>query len=72
VSGTLPSANGGTASVSFYRGGSGLVGKNFTFPNASATVLTDNAVVSVAQGGIEHRQRNEPLWREIRPSAAHG
>jgi hypothetical protein len=46
--------------------------KNFTFPNASATVLTDNAVVSVAQGGIEHRQRNEPLWREIRPSAAHG
>lgn len=51
VTGTLPSANGGTANTAFaVTGPSGSV-KTFTFPNASATVLTTNAPVTMQQGG---------------------
>ncbi len=51
VSGTLPSANGGTANAFFTVSGPASSTKTFTFPNASSTVLTDNAAVTVAQGG---------------------
>ena len=51
VANILPSANGGTANGFFTVSGPATSTKTFTFPNASATVLTDNAVVTVAQGG---------------------
>jgi hypothetical protein len=51
VSGILPGANGGTGNGFFAVSGPATSLKTFTFPNASATVLTDNATVTVAQGG---------------------
>jgi hypothetical protein len=51
VTGILPSANGGTANAFFTVAGPATSAKTFTFPNASANVLTDNALVTVAQGG---------------------
>lgn len=51
VTGILPSANGGTNNAFFTVSGPATSAKTFTFPNASATVLTDNAVVTGAQGG---------------------
>ncbi len=47
----LPGANGGTGIAFFAVSGPATSLKTFTFPNASATVLTDNAAVTVAQGG---------------------
>lgn len=49
--GILPSANGGTANAFFTVSGPTTSAKTFTFPNASSTVLTSNALVTVAQGG---------------------
>lgn len=50
VKGILGIANGGTGSAYF-----GITGptaaRTYTFPDASATVLTSNAAVTVAQGG---------------------
>lgn len=51
VANTLPSGNGGTGSAFFGVAGPSSSVKTYTFPNASATVLTDNAAVTVAQGG---------------------
>lgn len=51
VTGILPTANGGTANAFFTVAGPATSAKTFTFPNASANVLTDNAVVTAAQGG---------------------
>jgi hypothetical protein len=51
VSGTLPAANGGTASAFVGFSGPSSSVKTFTLPNASSTILTDNAAVTVAQGG---------------------
>lgn len=51
VSGILPGANGGTANGFFAVSGPTTSLKTFTFPDASATVLTSNAVVTLAQGG---------------------
>ena len=51
VSGILPGANGGSGNGFFAVSGPAASLKTFTFPNASATVLTDNAAVTVAQGG---------------------
>ena len=51
VSGILPSANGGTGNGFFAVSGPTTSLKTFTFPDASATVLTTNALVTVAQGG---------------------
>ena len=51
VTGILPGANGGTNNGFFAVTGPTTSLKTFTFPNASATVLTDNADVTVAQGG---------------------
>jgi hypothetical protein len=51
VTGILPGANGGTANGFFAVAGPASSLKTFTFPNASANVLTDNAAVSGAQGG---------------------
>ena len=50
VKGILPSANGGTASAYLTVSGP-TAARTFTFPDASATVLTSNAAVTVAQGG---------------------
>lgn len=50
-SGILPGANGGTGNGFFAVSGPSTSLKTFTFPNASATVLTNNAAVTVAQGG---------------------
>jgi hypothetical protein len=51
VTGILPTANGGTANAFFTVTGPATSAKTFTFPNASSTVLTSNAAVTVAQGG---------------------
>lgn len=51
VSGTLAAGNGGTGNAFFSVSGPASSTKTFTFPNASANVLTDNAAVTVAQGG---------------------
>ena len=51
VTGILPTANGGTGMAFFTVSGPASTAKTFTFPNANATVLTDNAAVTVAQGG---------------------
>jgi hypothetical protein len=51
VSGILPSANGGTNNGFFAVTGPSAALRTFAFPNASATVLTDNALVTSAQGG---------------------
>jgi hypothetical protein len=51
VTGILPGANGGTGNGFFAVSGPATSLKTFTFPNASATVLTDNALITVAQGG---------------------
>lgn len=47
----LAGANGGTGNGFFAVSGPVTSLKTFTFPNASATVLTTNAAVTVAQGG---------------------
>jgi hypothetical protein len=51
VSGILPGANGGTGNGFFAVTGPAASLKTFTFPNASASVLTDNTAVTTAQGG---------------------
>ena len=47
----LLGTNGGTSNGFFSITGPATSLKTFTFPNASATVLTSNAAVTVAQGG---------------------
>lgn len=47
----LLGTNGGTSNGFFSVTGPATALRTFTFPNASATVLTDNALVTVAQGG---------------------
>lgn len=47
----IASAFGGTNNGFFAVSGPASSTKTFTFPNASANVLTDNAAVTVAQGG---------------------
>ena len=51
VTGILPSANGGTGNGFTKFSGPTTAEKTFTLPNANATILTDNAVVTIAQGG---------------------
>ncbi len=51
VSGILGAANGGTGNGFTAFTGPTTSTKTFTLPNASATILTDNALVTVAQGG---------------------
>ncbi len=51
VSGILPGANGGTGNGFFAVSGPTSTLKTFALPDASATILTDNAVVTGAQGG---------------------
>jgi hypothetical protein len=51
VTGILPGANGGTGNGFTAVTGPTTSLKTFTLPDASATILTDNAAVTVAQGG---------------------
>ena len=51
VSGILPGGNGGTGSGFTQFAGTNTSLKTFTLPNASANILTDNAAVTMAQGG---------------------
>lgn len=51
VSGILPVANGGTNNAFFTVSGPASSAKTYTLPNATTTILTTNAAVSVAQGG---------------------
>ncbi len=51
ITGILGSANGGTANGFTKFSGPSSSEKTFTLPDASATVLTDNAAVTAAQGG---------------------
>jgi hypothetical protein len=51
VSGILPGVNGGTNNAFFAVSGPAASLKTFAFPNVSATVLTTNAAVTMAQGG---------------------
>lgn len=50
VTGTLPTANGGTG-IAFFTAAGPTAARIFTFPDAAATVLTSNAAVTVPQGG---------------------
>lgn len=52
VSGILPGANGGSQNGFFAVTGPAGSLKTFTLPNASATILTNNAAVTLAQGGL--------------------
>lgn len=52
VGGILPGANGGTANGFTAFSGPTTSLKTFALPNASATILTTNALVTVPQGGI--------------------
>jgi hypothetical protein len=51
VTGVLPTANGGLNNQFFAVSGPAASTKTYTFPNASCNVLTDNAAVTVLQGG---------------------
>ncbi len=51
VTGILPGANGGTGNGFAAFSGPASSLKTFALPNASATILTTNAAVTVAQGG---------------------
>jgi len=51
ITGILGSANGGTANGFTKFSGATTSEKTYTLPNANATILTDNAAVTVAQGG---------------------
>lgn len=51
VTGILGAVNGGTGNGFFAVSGPTTATRTFTFPNASATVLTSNAAVTAAQGG---------------------
>jgi hypothetical protein len=51
VSGTLPGGNGGTGNAFMSFTGPATSLRTFTLPNATATILTDNADVTVEQGG---------------------
>lgn len=51
VTGILTATNGGTGNAFFLVSGPTTTTRTYTFPNASATVLTDNATVTVPQGG---------------------
>lgn len=51
VTNILPGANGGSGNGFFAVSGPAASLKTFTLPNASATILTSNAAVTVPQGG---------------------
>ena len=51
LTGIIASTYGGTGNGFAKFSGPATTEKTFTLPNASATILTDNAVVTVAQGG---------------------
>jgi hypothetical protein len=51
VTGILPTTNGGTGNAFFAISGPTTTIKTYTFPNTNATILTDNATVTAAQGG---------------------
>lgn len=51
VTGILPIANGGTGNVLTSFTGPATSAKTFTLPDSNATILTDNADVTLAQGG---------------------
>ena len=50
VTGILPTANGGTG-IAYFTAAGPTVARTYTFPDAAATILTDNTAVTVAQGG---------------------
>ena len=51
VTGKLPGANGGTNNAYFQVSGPASTLKTYTLPNASSNILTDNALITAAQGG---------------------
>lgn len=51
VTGILPGANGGTNNGFMQFNGPATSLKTYTLPNATCNILTDNAAVTVAQGG---------------------
>lgn len=51
VTGILPVANGGTNNAYFTISGPASSAKTYTVPNASCNILTDNSLISPAQGG---------------------
>jgi hypothetical protein len=50
VSGILPTANGGTG-VAYFAVAGPTVARTYTFPDADATILTDQTAITPAQGG---------------------
>lgn len=51
VGGTLSTSQGGLASPFFIFSGATTAAKTYTLPNASCNILTDNILISLAQGG---------------------
>lgn len=51
VTGTLPAGNGGTGNAFTAFTGAASATKTYTLPNATCSILTTNAAVTVAQGG---------------------
>lgn len=51
VAGILPHGNGGTENAFFKVTGPATAVRTFTFPNASSTILTSHALVTVPEGG---------------------
>lgn len=51
VTGILPVANGGTNNAFIAWSGPATSAKTYTLPNATSTILTSNAAVTLAQGG---------------------
>ncbi len=71
VSGTLPGANGGTNNAFMAFTGPATSLKTFTLPNATSTILTDNAAVTIAQGGTGQTTAN-PAFNALSPVTTEG
>ena len=71
LGGPLTASNGGTNNGFFQVTGPATSAKTFTLPNASATILTSNAAVSIAQGGTGQTTAN-PAFNALSPLTTEG
>ena len=67
----LGAASGGSNNGFFQVTGPATSAKTFTLPNASATILTNNAAVTIAQGGTGQTTAN-PAFNALSPLTTEG